>query len=32
MMTLVNVEPVGLTVAYGQTMVVEVSTMVVTPP
>lgn len=31
-MTLVTVVPDGLTVAYGQTTVVEVSTIVVTPP
>lgn len=30
--TLVTVEPVGFTVAYGQVMMVEVSTTVVTPP
>lgn len=31
-MMLVKVESTGLTVAYGQTIVVEVSTTVVTPP
>jgi hypothetical protein len=31
-MTLVTVEPVGLTVAIGQATVVAVSTTVVTPP